>query len=34
MNGPNIGPVDVLNGYGDEEQCFHSHWHLQVKVML
>ena len=26
--------VYVLNGYGDEEQCFLSHQHLQAKVTI
>ena len=26
--------VYVLNGYGDEEQCFHSHWYFWAKVTL
>ena len=24
----------VVTGYGDEEQCYQSHWHLQAKVLL
>ena len=26
--------VHVITGYGDEEQCCHSHQHLQVKILL
>ena len=26
--------VYVIIGYGDEEQCYHSHQHLQIKVTL
>lgn len=26
--------IYVIIGCGDEEQCYHSHQHLQVKVLL
>ena len=26
--------VYVIIGYGNEEQCYHSHKHLQAKVVL
>ena len=26
--------VYVLNGYSDDEQCFHSHLHFRAKVTL
>src|SRR4029434_6163662 len=26
--------VYVIIGYGDEEQCYHSHQHLQIKILL